>query len=194
MRLLIYDTEMRSANGYLPRAIAKAAEGLLGSGDVRLCDHATVVGLAASGAWDGLLAIGGAGADLHLITALMETPILRILWTTEDPYERRLLERVEPAFHHVFSNELLCDGVSPRTTYLPLAAEPSLHHRPLRTHDSDYVYDLTFVGTACPIGSAVSTACSSSCRPDCGSISACPGTAISPSPSCPASACFPNCA
>lgn len=36
MRLLIYDTEMRSANGYLPRAIAKAAEGLLGSGDVRL--------------------------------------------------------------------------------------------------------------------------------------------------------------
>ncbi|QVL53543.1 MAG: glycosyltransferase [Cyanobium sp. M30B3] len=150
MRLLIYDTEMRSANGYLPRAIATAAEGLLGPGDVRLCDHATVVGLAASGAWDGLLAIGGAGADHHLITALMETPILRILWTTEDPYERRLLERVEPAFHHVFSNELLCDGASPRTTYLPLAAEPSLHHRPLRTHDSDYVYDLTFVGTAWP--------------------------------------------
>jgi glycosyltransferase involved in cell wall biosynthesis len=150
MRLLIYDTEMRSANGYLPRAIATAAEGLLGAANVRLCDHASVVKLAASGDWDGLLAIGGAGADRHLITALMETPILRILWTTEDPYERRLLERVEPAFHHVFSNELLCEGASARTTYLPLAAEPSQHHRPLRTRDSDYVYDLTFVGTAWP--------------------------------------------
>ncbi|MFM7286828.1 MAG: glycosyltransferase, partial [Cyanobium sp.] len=150
MRLLIYDTEMRSANGYLPRAIATAAEELLGPANVHLCDHASVVTLAASGAWDGLLAIGGAGADRHLITALMETSILRILWTTEDPYERRLLERVEPAFHHVFSNELLCDGASPRTTYLPLAAEPSLHYRPLRTCDRDYIYDLTFVGTAWP--------------------------------------------
>jgi glycosyltransferase involved in cell wall biosynthesis/spore maturation protein CgeB len=150
MRLLLYDTEMRSANGYLPRAIATAAEGLLGPAHVRLCDHASVVGLAASGAWDGLLAIGGAGADLHLITALMETPIRRILWTTEDPYERRLLERVEPAFHHVFSNEQLCGGVSPHTTFLPLAAEPSLHQRPLRTRDSDYLVDLTFVGTAWP--------------------------------------------
>jgi glycosyltransferase involved in cell wall biosynthesis len=150
MRLLIYDTEMRSANAYLPRAIATAAEGLLGPANVCLCDHASVVNLAASGAWDGLLAIGGAGADRHLIMALMETPILRILWTTEDPYERRLLERVEPAFHHVFSNEMVCDGASPRTTYLPLAAEPALHYRPLRTRDRDYVYDLTFVGTAWP--------------------------------------------
>jgi glycosyltransferase involved in cell wall biosynthesis len=150
MRLLIYDTEMRSANGYLPQAIATAAKGLLGDSHVRLCDHGSVVGLAASGAWDGLLAIGGAGADRYLITALMETSIPRILWTTEDPYERRLLERAEPAFQHVFSNEQRCEGSSPRTTFLPLAAEPSVHHRPLRTNDSDYHYDLTFVGTAWP--------------------------------------------
>ena len=86
MRLLLYDTEMRTANGYLPRAIASAAEGLLGASNVQLCDHASVVAAAASGAWDGLLAIGGAGADRHLLTALMDTPIPRILWSTEDPY------------------------------------------------------------------------------------------------------------
>ena len=150
MRLLLYDTEMRTANGYLPRAIASAAEGLLGTSNVQLCDHASVVAAAASGAWDGLLAIGGAGADRHLLSALMDTPIPRILWSTEDPYERRLVARAEPAFDHVFSNERHCEGASPRTTYLPLAAEPSLQLRPLREQDADYSYDLTFVGTAWP--------------------------------------------
>ena len=150
MRLLLYDTEMRTANGYLPRAIASAAEGLLGASNVQLCDHASVVAAAASGAWDGLLAIGGAGADRHLLSALMDTPIPRILWSTEDPYERRLVARAEPAFDHVFSNERHCEGASPRTTYLPLAAEPSLQLRPLREQDADYSYDLTFVGTAWP--------------------------------------------
>jgi hypothetical protein len=122
MKLLLYDTEMRTANGYLPRAIASAAEGLLGTSNMQLCDHASVVAEAASGAWDGLLAIGGAGADRHLMGALMDTAIPRILWATEDPYERRLLERAEPAFDHVFSNERHCDGATARTTYLPLAA------------------------------------------------------------------------
>ena len=150
MKLLLYDTEMRTANGYLPRAIASAAEGLLGASNVQLCDHASVVAAAASGVWDGLLAIGGAGADRHLLTALMDTPIPRILWSTEDPYERRLVARAEPAFDHVFSNERHCEGASPRTTYLPLAAEASLQLRPLREQDADYSYDLTFVGTAWP--------------------------------------------
>ena len=150
MRLLLYDTEMRTANGYLPRAIASAAEGLLGASNVQLCDHASVVEQAASGSWDGLLAIGGAGADRHLLGALMDTTIPRILWATEDPYERRLVARAEPAFDHVFSNERHCAGASPRTTYLPLAAEASLQLRPLREQDADYSYDLTFVGTAWP--------------------------------------------
>lgn len=150
MKLLLYDTEMQSANGYLPRAITQAATQLLGEGNAQLCDHASVVEQAASGAWDGLLAIGGAGADRHLMEALRETPIQRLLWTTEDPYERRLLERVEPVFHHVFSNEAGCAGASTRTTFLPLAAEPSVHQRPVRSRDADYAYDLTFVGTAWP--------------------------------------------
>ena len=150
MRLLLYDTEMRSANGYLVRAITKAAQRTLGADRVLLCDHASVVPLAASGQWDGLLAIGGAGADRHLLTALMDTALPRILWSTEDPYERRLVERAEPAFHHVFSNERNCDGASARTSFLPLAAEPEVHWRPLLESDADYSYDLTFVGTAWP--------------------------------------------
>ncbi|TVS05312.1 MAG: glycosyltransferase [Cyanobium sp. PLM2.Bin73] len=150
MKLLIYDTEMRTANGYLPQAIAMAAGKLLGRSNVHLCGHHQVVEQAASGAWNGLLAIGGAGADRHLMAALMETSIPRILWTTEDPYERRLLERTEPAFDHIFSNEESCEGVSPFTSFLPLAAEPDLHWRPVLENDSDYVHDLTFVGTAWP--------------------------------------------
>jgi len=150
MRLIIYDTEMRTANGYLARAVAIAAGKLLGGSNVRICGHAQVVEQASSGAWDGLLAIGGAGADCHLIAALMDTPIPRILWTTEDPYERRLLERAEPAFDHIFSNEESCAGVSPHTSFLPLAAEPELHLRPVIEHDAGYEYDLTFVGTAWP--------------------------------------------
>ena len=150
MRLLIYDTEMRTANGYLTRAVAIAAGKLLGSSNVLLCDHAEVVVQAASGAWDGLLAIGGAGADRNLMAALMELPIPRVLWTTEDPYERRLLERAEPAFHAIFSNEESCEAASPHTSFLPLAAEPELHYRPVREHDTAYDYDLTFVGTAWP--------------------------------------------
>jgi len=150
VRLLIYDTEMCTANGYLPRAVAIAAAKLLGSGNVQLCDHAQVVDRAASGAWDGLLAIGGAGADRHLMAALMETAIPRILWTTEDPYERRLLERVEPVFDHIFSNDQSCEGASPNTSFLPLAAEPELHFRPVLREDNAYDFDLTFVGTAWP--------------------------------------------
>jgi hypothetical protein len=150
MKLLLYDTEMQSANGYLPRAITEAARQELGKENVRLCGHADVVAQAASGRWDGLLAIGGAGADRHLLEALRETQLPRLLWTTEDPYERRLVERVEPVFDHVFSNEARCAGASARTTYLPLAAEPAVHQRPVRRHDADYAYDLTFVGTAWP--------------------------------------------
>ncbi|MEB3354177.1 MAG: hypothetical protein VKM34_08080, partial [Cyanobacteriota bacterium] len=67
MKLLLYDTEMQTANGYLPRAISEAARQLLGEGNALLCDHAEVVAEAASGTWDGLLAIGGAGADRHLL-------------------------------------------------------------------------------------------------------------------------------
>ena len=94
--------------------------------------------------------IGGAGSDLHIMSALLRLPILRILWTTEDPYERRLIENVQPVFHHIFSNELNCDGCNPQTSFLPLAAEPDLHFRSLLEDDDRYEYDLTFVGTAWP--------------------------------------------
>ncbi len=150
MRLLIYDTERETANGYLPRAISKAAQNSLGKSNVRLADHKDVVQLAASDQWDGLLAIGGAGADPHLLTALMRTGIPRVLWTTEDPYERRLIEQAEHAFHHVFTNDCKCDCASQKTSFLPLAAEPTVHFRPVREHENAYRYDLTFVGTAWP--------------------------------------------
>jgi glycosyltransferase involved in cell wall biosynthesis/spore maturation protein CgeB len=150
MRLLIYDTERETANAYLPRAIYKAAQGMLGECNAHLCDHSEVVNLAGSGEWDGLLAIGGAGADPHLLGALVQTGIPRVLWTTEDPYERRLIEQAEMAFEHVFSNDHTCNGVTPTTSFLPLAAEPSVHLRPVRDLDIDYRYDLTFVGTAWP--------------------------------------------
>ena len=150
MRLLIYDTEMQTANAYLLRSIATAAGKLLGATNVYLCSHHDVVEYAASGDWDGLLAIGGAGADLHIIKVLNELPILRILWTTEDPYERRLIENVESAFHFVFTNEHNCDGCNSQTSFLPLAAEPDLHYRTLFESDDSYEFDLTFVGTAWP--------------------------------------------
>ena len=150
MRLLIYDTEMQTANAYIPNSIATAASKLLGASNVHLCSHYDVVKYAASGAWDGLLAIGGAGADRHILTALMRIPIIRILWTTEDPYERRLIQRVEPAFHFIFSNEQSCDGSNSQTSFLPLAAEPDLHFRKLIKSDDEYEFDLTFVGTAWP--------------------------------------------
>ena len=55
MRLLIYDTEMQTANAYLPQAIAVAARKLLGVSNVHVCSHDDVIKHAASGAWDGLL-------------------------------------------------------------------------------------------------------------------------------------------
>ena len=150
MILLIYDTEMQTANAYLPNAITAAAHKLLGISNVHFCCHMDVVEHASSGKWDGLLAIGGAGADLHIMTALMEIPILKILWTTEDPYERRLIKNAEPVFHHIFSNEESCDGINPKTSFLPLAAEPDIHFRNLLKTDDCYDFDLTFVGTAWP--------------------------------------------
>ena len=120
MRLLIYDTEMQTANAYLLRSISTAAGKLLGVTNVHLCSHHDVVEYAASGAWDCLLAIGGAGADLHIIKVLNELPILRILWTTEDPYERRLIENVESAFHFVFTNEhKIVMDVIPKQVFCP---------------------------------------------------------------------------
>ena len=150
MRLLIYDTEMQTANAYLPNAITAAAHKLLGISNVHFCCHMDVVEHASSGKWDGLLAIGGAGADLHIMTALMEIPILKILWTTEDPYERRLIKNTEPVFHHIFSNEENCDGINPKTSFLPLAADANLHFREVLKTDDCYDFDLTFVGTAWP--------------------------------------------
>ena len=150
MRLLIYDTEMQTANGYLPKAIVTAAGKLLGASNVHLCGHEEIVENASSGAWDGLLAIGGAGADRHIMTALMEIPIMRILWSTEDPYERRLIKNAEPAFHYIFSNDQSCDGANAKTSFLPLAAEPELHFRSLLKSDNCYDFDVTFVGTAWP--------------------------------------------
>ena len=66
MRLLIYDTEMQTANAYIPNAIATAASKLLGASNVHLCSHNNVVQYVASGVWDGLLAIGGAGGSIYL--------------------------------------------------------------------------------------------------------------------------------
>ena len=70
MRLLIYDTEMQTANGYLPKAIVTAAGKLLGASNVHLCGHEEIVENAASGAWDGLLAIGGAGAECSPVRSI----------------------------------------------------------------------------------------------------------------------------
>ena len=149
-RLLVYDTEMRSANGYLPKAIEKAACRVLGQQNAKLVDHIDVVHQARSGGWDILLALGGAGADRNILQSLMELPICRVLWTTEDPYERRLITLVEKAFHHIYTNERICDQITPKTTHLPLAAEEEFHYRRILENEGDFLYDLSFVGTAWP--------------------------------------------
>ena len=149
MRLLIYDTEMQTANAYIPNAIATAASKLLGASNVHLCNHCNVVKYAASGAGRTTRDWWGWCRSIYLDSTHEDTNI-RILWTTEDPYERRLIQRVEPAFHFIFSNEQSCDGSNSQTSFLPRAAEPDLHFRKLIKSDDEYEFDLTFVGTAWP--------------------------------------------
>ncbi|MCT6846130.1 MULTISPECIES: glycosyltransferase [Acetobacteraceae] len=148
---IIYNTNhTHNPNAYLTLAIQRAAEELFGKENIVVADNMSLASAAASGQHDTLLCIDGQRINQALIRRVRPAFKTVILWTFEDPFMQEINGQLAPLFDHVFTNDPASVSVyQGKGHYLPLAASPSLHERPVRAA-ADCEYDLFFAGTMWP--------------------------------------------
>ncbi|MBA5727336.1 glycosyltransferase [Bombella mellum] len=148
---IIYNTNYtHNPNAYLTLAIQRAAEELFGKENIFVADNMSLAGAAASGQHDTLLCIDGQRLNQALIRRVRSAFKTVILWTFEDPFMQDVNAQLVPLFDYIFTNDPASVEVyQGKGHYLPLAASPSLHERPVRNR-ADCDYDLFFAGTMWP--------------------------------------------
>lgn len=148
---IIYNTNYtHNPNAYLTLAIQRAAEELFGKENILVADNMSLAAAAASGEHDTLLCIDGQRLNQALIRRVRPAFKTVILWTFEDPFMQDVNALAASLFDYVFTNDPTSVGAyQGKGHYLPLAASPSLHERPVRSF-SDCEYDLFFAGTMWP--------------------------------------------
>lgn len=150
-RILVLDTAARTHNAHIAVAVVDALRRHPAVALVRQAGYGSAIEVFRRERCDTLLALGGAGGDLAVIARLCAMASRAALWTTEDPYELDENVRVAASFDAVFSNDLaslpLYGGGA---RHLPLAASRLLHDIEPVTEEDEFLYDLSFVGTAWP--------------------------------------------
>lgn len=150
MRVVLFNTEPRSRNLYIVRALAKAIAAHPDVEDLVLPTYADVVRVCQERRPDLFLAVGGAGAFEAVLIRALASCRFTVLWTTEDPYELDRNIRLSRRFDYTFTNDVVAvPHYSPACSFLPLAASSLFHACDVRP-DSELFFDLFFVGTAWP--------------------------------------------
>ncbi len=150
-RILLLDTAAQTHNPHIPLAVADALRRHPAVAHVARAGYGDALARFRAEACDTLLALGGAGGDLAILTRLCAMARRAALWTTEDPYEVAENLRVSVPFDAVFTNDLASLPVyGGRARHLPLAASLMLHDIEPVGRDEDFLYDVSFVGTAWP--------------------------------------------
>ncbi|HEU0150728.1 MAG TPA: glycosyltransferase [Bradyrhizobium sp.] len=149
--VLLLDTQPRTHNFYITLAIADALRRHPGVRKVILATHGDAIKSAQENEIDVFLAFGGSETHTALLARLCQLSRLNILWTTEDPYQLFGNVRTSTCFDIVFTNDKASvPAYLGRAHHLPLAASRLFQDFPVLRDDSEYIYDLLFIGTAWP--------------------------------------------
>ncbi|GEC59738.1 hypothetical protein GOX01_00690 [Gluconobacter oxydans] len=148
---VIYNTNYtHNPNSYLTLAVQRAAQTLFGKEQVVVADNMSLAGIAASGEHDVLICLDAQRINLPLIRRVRPAFKTMILWTFEDPFMRDFNVENAELFDYVFTNDPSCaEYYHGKGHYLPLAASPSIHERPVLPA-AELEYDIFFAGTMWP--------------------------------------------
>ncbi|QNT78254.1 glycosyltransferase [Entomobacter blattae] len=148
---IIYNTNYtHNSNSYLTLAIERSAKQLWGSENIVVADDMSLMAIAATGEHDVLICIDGQRIDIEQIRRLRPSFKTMIFWAFEDPFMLDINVKNTTLFDYVFTNDPSCVPHYKTTChYLPLAANPSLHYRKIKTPE-ELDYDIFFAGTMWP--------------------------------------------
>ena len=149
--ILLYNTNFtHNPNAYLTLAVERSLRTLLGASSVVRADNRTLLPLAASGRFDTLICIDGQRLLGGLIARARQAFRRTILWAFEDPFMLDYNLKHEALFDLIFTNDPSCvDFYGAKGRFLPLAANRSLHFRPV-LGDERLRHDVFFAGTMWP--------------------------------------------
>lgn len=149
MRVLFIDTKPFNPNRYIARGVFDALSADPRVSEAVWAEYADAVPLALARPFDLLFAFDGEEARNPIVARLLELIPRKIVWFTEDPYERGVNLALSRQFDLVFTN----DGTSAayydkRGIHLPLAGDPLRNRFPIGHRAPRY--DVFFAGTAWP--------------------------------------------
>ncbi|MBU0798764.1 MAG: glycosyltransferase [Alphaproteobacteria bacterium] len=149
MRVLFIDTKPFNPNRYIARGVFDALRADPRVVEAVWAEYADAVPLALAQPFDLLFAFDGEEARNPVISRLLELIQRKLVWFTEDPYERGVNLALSRHFDLVFTN----DGSSAayydnRGIHLPLAGDPQRNRHAIT--DQKPRYDVFFGGTAWP--------------------------------------------
>lgn len=150
MRILLLHTDGITQNDYLIRAIYDALS-RSGCAKVVQARHSDAIQIFRKEQCNTFFAFGGAGKHNAILERLCKLSHYSILWTTEDPYELKENIQGSLCFNNIFTNDLASLPMyKGRAYHLPLAAQINSDLINTNIQDSDYLYDVSFLGTAWP--------------------------------------------
>jgi glycosyltransferase involved in cell wall biosynthesis/spore maturation protein CgeB len=151
LNVILLNTKHFNPNYYIVLGIEAALRSHAAIGQVARVEYKDLVATASEGSYDLLLAVDGENIVTELIVAVRTHVKWAVLWTFDDPYERKTTTQIAELFDLIFTNdEGSVDHYPNGTTHLPLAASPALDERAVRASDTDYLYDVSFIGSAWP--------------------------------------------
>lgn len=150
--VLVFDSFLPTRNSYIAHSIVEEMKYCDLVESAYLGDYKSSFNIIQDYNINIIIVVGGWGVDVPYIKKLISKVPYSILWTTEDPYELSNNLKLEPLFDYVFTNDLECVSSygAHKAQYLPLAASEKYHFYDIIQKESDYLYDLCFVGTAWP--------------------------------------------
>lgn len=150
-RVLLLDTKPSNPNHYIGIAIADALRNHALVDAVFPARYGNALDLARRNSCNLFFAWDGEELNTAICNRLADECGRSVLWVTEDPYELDQNLRNAQCFDCVFTNDSASvaayDG---KATHLPFAASELIHARPVLENESQYLYDILFVGTAWP--------------------------------------------
>lgn len=151
-RVLLLDTKKSNPNHYICLAIGRALAASPCVEMVVKTDYRMAVRDAVRHGCDLFIAFDGEELDRSFVEKLTALCLRKVMWVTEDPYERSVNAANADLFDLVFTNDFGSVSVyGDKGRHLAFAADERFHLHTVPASDTDhYLYDLFFAGTPWP--------------------------------------------
>jgi len=151
-RVQLIDTKKSNPNHYIALGIARAIAANSRVEVIVRSDYKTAIFDLVEKKCNLIIAFDGEELDRAIMERLTSLCENKVLWVTEDPYERSINASNAELFDLVFTNDAgSVAAYGDKGRHLPFAADERLHFHDVPQFDEGhYLYDLFFAGTAWP--------------------------------------------